>query len=295
MILITGCAGYIGTHLAKKLLELGMQVRGFVLPEQKQSMEALMEAGLELYIGDIRKKRELEQAVDGVDIVYSLTGLHSTVERMREIYVKGTRNLLELCSAYDVEKVIVASSGAVYGDCKSELITEDCSWNREHPFSEVNCEMENVIRHFYEQEHLNVITLRIAEVYGDGKFNFFQRKITEQTQVVGSPDTYNSRIFIEDLVQILRMAPSCLEVGEAYNVSDDCAATLQEFYEELGMAIPKWQDVTMVPDRIKRSIHGLRANSIRMSNEKLMSRLSYSLILPTYKEGIAYCRHRIDL
>ena len=97
------------------------------------------------------------------------------------------------------------------------------------------------------------------------------------------------------MVQILKAAPEKLEAGETYNVCDDCAATLQEFYEELGTAIPKWQDVTLVPDRIKRSIHGLRANSLRMSNQKLMSRLSYSLMMPTYKDGIAYCRQNIDV
>lgn len=295
MILITGCAGYIGQHLAKELLESGMQVRGFVLPGQEELMQELVEASLELYTGDIRNKYDLEQAINGVDFVYSLTGLHSTVERMREIYVEGTRNLLHLCSTYRVEKVILASSGAVYGNCMDELITEEHLWNREHPFSQVNCEMEEIIQHYYLKENLNVIILRIAEVYGDGKFNFFHKKISEQTQVIGSPDTYNSRIFIGDLVQILKMALSQLEAGEAYNVTDNNAATLQEYYEELGMAIPKWIDVSSVPDRIKRSIHGLRSNSIRMSNKKLMTKLSYTFELPTYKEGIAYCRQRIDV
>lgn len=295
MVLITGCAGYIATHLAKELLKIETGVRGLILPQQTGQMEELVKAGLELYVGDVRKKCDLEPAVDGVDIVYHLTGGHSTVERMRETYVEGTRNLLELCNIYGVEKVILASSGAVYGNCLDELILEDHPWNCDHPFSEINCEMEEVIRYFYEQECLGVITLRIAEVYGKDKFNFFQKKITEQTQVAGSPNTYNSRIFIGDLVQILIMAPSKLEVGEAYNVSDNYAATLQEFYEKLGMAIPKWVDVALLPIRVQRSIHGLRANSIRMSNEKLMSRLSYSLVLPTYKEGIAYCRQQMDV
>lgn len=295
MILITGCAGYIAGHLAKELLVAGIRVRGFALPEQRELMEELVEAGLELFLGDIRKKSDLERAVYEADIVYHLAGIHSTVERMREIYVEGTRNLLELCSTYGVGKVILASSGAVYGDCQNTLITEEHRWNRDHPFSEVNCEMEEVIRDFYERENLEVITLRIAEVYGSGKLNFFYKKITEKTQVIGSPGSYSSRIFIDDLVHILKMAPAKLESGEAYNVSDDCAATLQEFYESLGMVIPNWVDVTLVQERIKRSIHGLRANSIRMSNKKIMSRLSYSLILPTYKEGIAYCRQRISL
>lgn len=295
MVLITGCAGYIATHLAKEVLKIETGVRGFVLPQQIGQMEDLVKVGLELYVGDIRKKYDLKSAVDGVDIVYHLTGGHSTVEKMRETYVEGTRNLLELCNTDRVKKVILASSGAVYGNCMDELIMEDHPWNRNHPFSEINCEMEEVIQHFYEQERLGVITLRIAEVYGDDKFNFYKKKVTEQTQVMGSPNTYNSRIFIGDLVRILMMAPGKLEVGEAYNVSDNCAATLLEFYKSLGMAIPKWVDVALLPDRIQRSIHGLRANSIRMSNEKLMSRLSYSLMLPTYKEGIAYCRQRMDV
>lgn len=295
MILITGCAGYIAMHLAKELLADGTHLRGFVLPGQEETVKELVDSGLELYVGDITSRSDLKQAMNGVDIVYHLTGLHSTVERMNNVYVEGTRNLLELASTHGVEKVILASSGAVYGNCKNELITEEHKMNDEHPFSKVNCKMEEIIQHYFIQEQLGTITLRIAEVYGDGKFNFFHKSITEQTQVVGTPDTYNARIYIGDLVQILKLAPLELEEGEVYNVSDDNAVTLQQFYEELGMGIPKWLDPETVPERIKRSIHGLRANSIRMSNKKLMNKLSYSLKLPTYKEGIAYCREHKDV
>ncbi len=126
-ILVTGGAGFIGSHLADELLEHGYSVRAFDnLSEQVHgpggNRPDYLDTEVELVRGDVRDMRALRKALDGVEAVFhfaALVGVGQSMYRVKEyteVNNGGTANLMTALLEHPVEKVIVASSMSVYGE-----------------------------------------------------------------------------------------------------------------------------------------------------------------------------------
>ncbi len=126
-ILITGGAGFIGSHLADELIDHGHHVRVFDnLSPQVHGPEATRPAYLhpdaELVVGDIRDKNALKKALQDIQVVFHLAALVGVGQSMyqmdeyTEVNNLGTANLLTLLIDQPVEKLIVASSMSIYGE-----------------------------------------------------------------------------------------------------------------------------------------------------------------------------------
>jgi len=126
-ILITGGAGFIGSHLADELLNKGYQVRVLDnLSEQVHGKERkrpeYLDPNVELQIGDVRDKQAIKKALEGIDAVFHLAAMVGVGQSMYELreYTEvnnlGTATLLEALIENPVEKLIVASSMSIYGE-----------------------------------------------------------------------------------------------------------------------------------------------------------------------------------
>ena len=126
-VLITGGAGFIGSHLADELLEKGYQVR--VLDNLSEQVHgkgggrpAYLHPDVELISGDVRDPKKVKEALIGIDAVYHYAAMVGVGQSMYEIkeYTDvnnmGTAVLLEALSKHPVEKLIVASSMSIYGE-----------------------------------------------------------------------------------------------------------------------------------------------------------------------------------
>jgi len=129
VVLITGGAGFIGRHLCAKLLDLGHHVRVLDnLSPQIHGPDAdprsILPSSVEFLLGDVRDADSLHRALDGVDAVYHLaagTGVGQSMYQIHEYTdnnVGGTAHLLDILAngRYDIQRLIVASSRAVYGE-----------------------------------------------------------------------------------------------------------------------------------------------------------------------------------
>jgi dTDP-L-rhamnose 4-epimerase len=126
LILITGGAGFIGSHLADELLECGYRVRALdsLIPQvhADSSRPDYLAADVELQVGDVRDHAAVTQALDGVDAVVHLAARVGVGQSMYEIaeYTSvnslGTAVLLEALAERPVRKLLVASSMSVYGE-----------------------------------------------------------------------------------------------------------------------------------------------------------------------------------
>jgi dTDP-L-rhamnose 4-epimerase len=126
-VLITGGAGFIGSHLADHLLAYGYRVRAFdCLNSQVHGQEAMrptyLDREVELVEGDIRDREALQRALTGIDAVYHLAAMVGVgqsmyeIERYTAVNNLGTAVLLELLSERPVERLVVASSMSIYGE-----------------------------------------------------------------------------------------------------------------------------------------------------------------------------------
>lgn len=129
MILVTGATGHIGNILIKQLARTypNEQLRVFLLPGERVDMFSGLT--LELFFGDIRNSGEVRRAVKGARLVFHLAGLIDTAPRrpelLSQINVGGTRNVVEACLEYHVERLIYVSSVHALPDLpEGQLISE---------------------------------------------------------------------------------------------------------------------------------------------------------------------------
>lgn len=126
-VLITGGAGFIGSHLADDLLEQGYEVRALDnLSEQVHGQNAgrpdYLHPNVELQLGDIRNPEAVETALEGVDMIFHLAAMVGVGQSMyqlknyTEVNNLGTAVLLEALLKKPVQKLIVASSMSIYGE-----------------------------------------------------------------------------------------------------------------------------------------------------------------------------------
>jgi dTDP-L-rhamnose 4-epimerase len=125
-ILITGGAGFIGSHLADELLSAGYAVRVFdsLVPQvhERRERPAYLDADVELIVGDVRNRDALTRALEGIDAVFHLAAQVGVGQSMYQIgdytstNVVGTAMLLEALVERPVERLIVASSMSIYGE-----------------------------------------------------------------------------------------------------------------------------------------------------------------------------------
>src|SRR5688500_6784269 len=126
-VLITGGAGFIGSHLTDELLTKGYQVRVLDnLSEQvhgkKSGRPVYLDEEVELIIGDVRDPQRVKEALKGIDAVFhyaAMVGVGQSMYEIREytdVNNCGTAVLLEALSKNPIEKLVVASSMSIYGD-----------------------------------------------------------------------------------------------------------------------------------------------------------------------------------
>lgn len=291
MILITGCTGYIGSRLVAEFLKQGHRVRGLVLEEEMEKAKSLEQLGLEVWKGNLVDADSLTGIAQGVEVVYHLAGLHSSKAKMENLYVNGTKNLLEKMKDCPVQKFFMAGNGAAYGDWKEEWLTEEHKMEPEHIFGKISLAAEQVLWDYAKDKEMSAIILRIGEVYGPDEYDPLKKAAFSGLHGLGDGQNYTSKIHIDDVIEILKRSLDQLEGVASYNIVDDNPMTQRDYYGEIqkltGCQDPEWMPAESVAERIRISIHGLRMLSLRMSNKAIKEALNYEFLYPTCQTGLA--------
>ena len=175
-LLITGGAGFIGSSLAKKSLESGWKVRIYdTVPNGlDQTLVELEDAGAIIIVGDIRDSETLQEAISGCSAVVHLAAQVSVPHSMNnpketmDVNVNGTAQVLELCLLNGVERMVMASSAAVYGNSENFPLHEDDAGMTLSPYAESKWMNEKQILDA-RGKGLNAAALRFFNVYGNGQ------------------------------------------------------------------------------------------------------------------------------
>ncbi len=176
--LVTGGAGFIGSHIAQTLLGQGAAVRvlddfstgrreNLVCPGEQPS-----QAMLEILEGDLRDAAKVAEAVRGIDVVFHEAAFVSVPESMErpqeclDVNVNGSLLLLEAARKAGVKRVVIASSAAVYGDSADLPLGEETPLRPLSPYA-VSKEVDELYGALYTRSFdLEVTVLRYFNVYG---------------------------------------------------------------------------------------------------------------------------------
>ena len=206
--LVTGGAGFIGSHIAEALLADGHSVR-IIDNLRAGSLERISRImdRIEFIKADIRNKGALHPAMRECDGVFHQAALVSVQEsyamkqEYRDVNVTGTKNVLEHAADLGI-KAVYASSSSVYGNPQSTPTREDAPLSPENPYGATKADAEAVARE-YIRSGANVVGLRYFNVYGSGQtgtyagvITQFMRRLEEARPPVINGDGTQSRDFV---------------------------------------------------------------------------------------------------
>lgn len=172
-IVVTGGAGFVGSHLSGLLVSQGRDV--LVFDNFSNPSPAFSPGKKNIFNGDVTKPADLKRALSGATAVCHLAANISVTEsisnpaKVAETNVVGTHNVLKAAADANVQRVVFASSCAVYGDQSELPIAESAPPNPLSPYAETKLAGEKLCASFSESRGLSTVALRLFNVYGPGQ------------------------------------------------------------------------------------------------------------------------------
>jgi nucleoside-diphosphate-sugar epimerase len=259
--LVTGGAGFIGSHIVEELLRDGASVRVFDnFSSGKRENLAAFQGDLEIMQGDLRDPEAIKSATRDVELIFHLAAFVSVPESMQDpqacfaINVAGTVTLLEAARQAGVSKVVLSSSTAVYGDTDQFPTGEGTPLKPLSPYALSKQVNELYARLYTHTFHLPVIALRYFNVYGPRQrpesayaaaISIFTRRLVDGNSITIYGDGKQSRdfIFVKDVVRANLLAAQSDAAGEAFNICTGRETTLLDLLEELSEVSPRQPEV----------------------------------------------------
>ncbi len=282
--LITGGAGFIGSTLSDKLLEMGYKVVvvdnfcDFYNPEVKEKniKHNLQDNNYKLYRIDIRNKEELskvfdENNIDAIIHLAAMAGVRPSIENpilYQEVNGIGTQNVLEEAHLHNIKNLVMASSSSVYGNCKEVPFKEefivDYAISPYAATKKSNEVMAHVYHHLYD---MNIIMLRFFTVYGpkqrpDLAINKFTRLMINNDPIpmFGDGTTSRDYTYVDDIVDGIIKSIHYVEenenVYEIINLGNSNPVSLKEMIDTIGEVLgvtPKIEKLPMQPGDVDRT------------------------------------------
>jgi UDP-glucose 4-epimerase len=253
-VLVTGGCGFIGSHLVEQLVARGAAV--WVLDNLQAGTPnnlSLVRNQVDLVIGDVRDTGCVKRVIELSRPAYvfhlaanaSVPGSVENPAYDFETNSAGTFALFEALRGYGrCEKVVLASSGAVYGQPQNFPIVEEQLWDPISPYGASKVCAETIARMFQRVYDLPVVAARIFNTYGPRMARFvvldFLRKLQrnpDALEVLGNGQQVRDFTFVSDTVQGLLVLAEHGLTSEAYNLSSGCSVSVTEVAQMLIAAL----------------------------------------------------------
>ncbi|MBT8194945.1 MAG: NAD-dependent epimerase/dehydratase family protein [Bacteroidia bacterium] len=273
-ILVTGCAGFIGSHLCEKLLALNYEVIGIdnfdpfygkAIKEQNLS-EFINHTDFTFLELDLRDYDSLiKNLPKGIQLITHLAakaGVRPSIENPRDymqVNVAGTNNVLEAMLEKNIKKLFFASSSSIYGNQKEVPFKEnkiDYQPISPYAFNKRSCELMNFTYHHLHQ--LDIINARFFTVYGprqrpDLAIHKFVRLIDENKTIpmFGDGSTSRDYTYISDTISGVVSSIEYLikndDVFETFNLGNSTPIQLKELIHTISTAMQKDVQINQLP------------------------------------------------
>ena len=303
-ILVTGGAGFIGSNFARIALERGYSIRivDNLSTGSQEVADDLQNLGAEVIVGDIRDLNVMNAALHGVDFIVHLAAQISvplSMERPEEtadINIQGTQVVIDCALKHGVQRLVMASSAAVYGENTNLPLAEEDGGMLLSPYAKSKWENEDQILKS-RKEGLESVALRFFNVYGVGQRpdsayaavipKFVDLIVNQQPPVING-DGLQTRDFVHvnDVVQAIFKFLEPTWVGQNYHVFnvatqtklslldliDDINASLSQINPEHTVITPKFG-----PERAGDIRHSMASNARLVTETKWEQSVDFSV------------------
>ena len=280
LFVVTGGAGFIGSHLAARLAGSGQQVRILdslvSAASERRAAELAEMPGMEMVRGDIRDPATCRSVLADADFVFHHAAEVSVPQSVADpaacvaVNLGGLVNLLEAArTAQTVKRFVLASSCAVYGNAPGAAKSEGAATDPLSPYAVSKLAGEHLCRTYFLLHGLPTISLRYFNVYGpgqdpDGAYAAVIPKFIaailhgEKPTVYGDGEQSRDFVFVEDIVDANLCAASTGPdaLGKAFNIGSGQSVTLNHILAQLAAALGR----EIVPDRRPKRAGDIRAS-----------------------------------
>jgi UDP-glucuronate 4-epimerase len=270
-LLVTGGAGFIGSHLTERLLKEGHRVMvldnfdEFYDPALKRRnlRRALQDSKFRLIEGDLRDPGLLdkifrEEKIDGVTHLAARAGVRPSIQHpllYAEVNIRGTLNLLEACKQHGIKRLVFASSSSVYGNNpKVPFAESDAVDNPISPYAATKKAGELLCHTYHHLYGLHIACLRYFTVYGPRQrpemaIHQFTRLICEGKTVplFGDGSSRRDYTYIDDAVAGTMGALFRSTGYEIYNIGESQTISLIELIQTLEQRVGKKALIEYLP------------------------------------------------
>lgn len=260
-VVVTGGAGFIGSHLVTELIKRGADVH--IIDDLSFADRRKVCASATLHICDVRDCEVLGQILAGSDVVFHLAGISSVPlslddpMRVASVNVLGTVSVLEAARRCGVRRVVFSSSSAVYGE-QGGVLREDLSASPQSPYGLSKLEGELAAAMFHRLYGLQTVSLRYFNVYGagqkvDGPYAAVVAKFLEAQKaglslaVTGDGLQTRDFVHVADVVRANICAATSPRVGsgETINIASGVATSILQLARMFG------GEVSFLPQRVE--------------------------------------------
>ncbi len=238
-IVVTGAAGFIGSHLSERLLDDGYAVTGidsltdyYDVRIKRDNIKVLLGRDNFKFVQKSINNVDLDSLLEGASYVFhqaAQAGVRASWGRSFEAYIdsniRATQNLLEALKSKNIKKLIYASSSSVYGDINELPMRENSLTRPVSPYGVTKLSGENLCLLYKKNHKFPVVALRYFTVYGprqrpDMAFHKFIRSAMLETpvEIYGNGTQTRDFTFIDDIIEANILAMNCPDEENIFNV-----------------------------------------------------------------------------
>ena len=285
-ILVTGAAGFIGSHLVETLARRGCDVLAFVRYNSSGSAGWLDHAAADLrtkihvFHGDLRDRLAVRKAVEGCDAVFHLGALigipysYVAPDAYVDVNVTGTLNVLQAAREQGVKKIVQTSTSEVYGTARFVPITEEHPLNAQSPYAATKTAADQLALSYYSSFGTPVVVARPFNTYGPRQSAraiiptiITQIAAGQRVVKLGSLHPTRDFNFVADTVAgMIALAETDASIGEVINLGSNFEVTIADTVSTIARLMRAEVKIEVDEQRVRPG--GSEVERLWASNEK---------------------------
>lgn len=259
--LVTGASGFVGGHVAERLIAEGWKVRTVVRPSSKQDL--LKQWGVELVEGDLTDDATLKRACEGIDAVVHVAakvGEWGPLDEYRRVNVEGLKQLIAACPP-NLERFVLISSLGVYPARDHDGTDESCPLPEKHidGYTQSKAEADRVAIEHQKKTGFPLVILRPGFVYGPRDRTVLPRILKNlkrgMVTYFASPQKKLNQVYVGNIADAVVLALNNPKaVGGVYNIRDEELVTKEHFFNTVADLVDLPRPTRRIPMMLAKTV-----------------------------------------